>query len=89
MTSGGSGVSHKQSEETRQKISESLMGRTFSDSHRAKLKELAKRTSKQIICIETNIEYESIAEAARQTGISRENIRETIKGTRLSAGGYH
>lgn len=89
MTLGGSGVSHKQSEVTKQKISNALTGRSFSESHKAKLKELAKKTSKAIICVETNIKYNSISEASAQTGISRENIRESLKGTRSSAGGYH
>lgn len=89
MTAGGSGISHKQSEETKQKISNALTGREFSESHKAKLKELAKKTSKAIVCIETNIKYESISEASTKTGISRDNIRAALKGTRRSAGGYH
>ena len=49
----------------------------------------AKLKRKAIICIETNISYCSISEAARQTGIKRENIKTAINGHRLSAGGYH
>lgn len=44
---------------------------------------------KSIICIETAVIYESISEAARQTGIGRENLKTAVNGKRLSAGGYH
>lgn len=86
-TTGGSGRSHEQSEETKQKISDSLKGRVFSEEHLAKINKTLKR--KPIICIETGLIYESISEAARQTGIRRENIKTAINGKRLSAGGYH
>lgn len=87
MTAGGSGVPHKQSEETKKKISKALTGRQMTEDHKAKINKTLKR--KQIICIETKVIYESISEAARQTGISRENIKTALNGKRLSAGGYH
>ena len=86
-TSGGSGRSHEQSEETKQKISSTLKGRVFSKEHLEKINKTLRR--KEIICIETGVVYESISEAARQTGISRENIKTAINGQRLSAGGFH
>ena len=87
MTAGGSGVAHKCSEATKQKISNTMKGRKFTTEHKAKL--IANIKRKPIICIETGIRYESTAEAARQTGISRENIKTAVNGKRLSAGGYH
>ena len=87
MTAGGSGVSHKCSDSTKQKISNSLKGRAFSEEHLAKINKTLKR--KSIICIETGIKYISVSEAARQTGIGRSNIKTAINGKRLSAGGYH
>lgn len=87
MTTGGSGRAHTQSLETKQKISASLSGRKKSEEHRIKIIAALKR--KPIICIETGIKYESASEAARQTGIKRENIKTALNGERLSAGGYH
>ncbi len=86
-TPGGSGRSHKQSEETKQKISNSLKGRVFTEAHLAKISKTLKR--KEILCIETGVVYESIAEAARQTGISRNNLESAVNKLRGSAGGYH
>lgn len=86
-TPGGSGRPHKQSEETKKKISKTLTGRQMTEDHKAKINKTLKR--KQIICIETKVIYESISEAARQTGISRENLKTSIHGGRRSAGGYH
>lgn len=87
MTAGGSGISHKCSDLTKQKISNALSGRIFTEEHKAKL--AAKLRKKPIICIETGIKYESVSEAARQTRISRENIKTALNSKRLSAGGYH
>lgn len=87
MTAGGSGVSHTVSESTKQKISKSLTGHVMTDEHKAKINLTLKR--KSIICIETEIIYESVSEAARQTGIKRENIKTALNGKRQSAGGYH
>lgn len=42
-----------------------------------------------VICIETNIEYESFTDASNKTGIAQGNIRHAAWGERQSAGGYH
>lgn len=86
-TLGGSGRPHVQSKETKQKISNALKGRTLTEDHLQKINKTLKR--KEIICIETGTTYESISEAARQTGISRENIKSAVNSLRCSAGGYH
>ena len=86
-TPGGSGRPHSQSKETKQKISNSLKGRTFTEEHKEKISKTLKR--KRIICVETNVVYESISEAARQTGIRRENLKSAVNNLRGSAGGYH
>lgn len=86
-TIGGSGRSHLQLEETKQKISNSLKGRIFTEEHKEKISKTLKR--KRIICIETGIVYESISEAARQTGIRRENLKAAVNRSRSSAGNYH
>ena len=86
-TIGGQGRAHEQSEETKQKISATLKNRVFTPEHLAKIQ--ANLPKKSIICIETNIIYESIAEAHNQTGISYDNIKTAVRGKRNSAGGYH
>lgn len=89
MSKGGQGRGHPQSEETKEKISKALKGRTFSEEHKAHLKDSTKKSRKQIICIETGIIYESISAAARMIGTFRENIRFALHGDRCSAAGYH
>ena len=44
---------------------------------------------KPVRCIETNIIYDCINEASRQTGINRNYIRRVCTGERKSGGGYH
>lgn len=44
---------------------------------------------KRVKCIETNIIYDSIREASRQTGINASHIAEVCRGERKSAGKYH
>ena len=41
-----------------------------------------------VICVETGIRYETVSEAARQTGICRSSIQRSIKRG-LKAGGLH
>lgn len=44
---------------------------------------------KKVICIETNVTYESIREASRQTGIHQWSISNCCNGKRNTAGGCH
>jgi len=44
---------------------------------------------KQVQCIETNVIYESIREAGRQTGINASHIAEVCRGERKTAGKFH
>lgn len=44
---------------------------------------------KKVICVETNIIYESISNAAKQTGINRGHINSVCLNKRQTAGGYH
>lgn len=41
-----------------------------------------------VICVETNIKYETVSDAARKTGINRGNIQRCLNDGRR-AGGYH
>lgn len=45
--------------------------------------------AKAIRCIETQKVYETIREAAKDVGISRQNIQNALKGRQKTAGGYH
>lgn len=45
--------------------------------------------SYKVLCVETGIEYPSMAEAGRQLGINKGNIANTIAGRQKMAGGYH
>lgn len=44
---------------------------------------------KPVLCVETNKIYESIKEAARQTGALKGNISHCLSNKRNTAGGYH
>ena len=50
---------------------------------------VAKKYSKPVRCIETNIIYPSCIEAERQTGVSNGNINKCCSGRRHTAGGFH
>lgn len=47
----------------------------------------AKERGKPIFCEETGIEYETISDAAKQTGLFRENIRKVLNGKYKHTGG--
>ena len=48
-----------------------------------------KATRKPVMCIETEVVYESISMASKLTGINLGHIASTCKGLRKSAGGFH
>ena len=71
-----------------------MSGKKHSKETKERLSSLKKGThpktqwaAKKVICIETNIIYESVCEAKRQTGIC--HIDSCCRGERLTAGGYH
>ena len=69
------------------------LGTTMSQELRAKLEPhwLAaryERPCRKVICLETGVEYFSIAEASRQTGIAKPHISRVLAGGRRSCGGY-
>lgn len=58
--------------------------------HMAEMREKAKiKNSKKVLCIETNISYDSAREAGRQTGISYSGIAKACRGELKTSGGYH
>ena len=50
--------------------------------------EVGKRKARRVKCIETNIVYDSIAQASKETGLSDGNISQVCKGKRKSCGGF-
>lgn len=68
--------------ETRKKISKAHKGRKHSVHHNDSLK-------KKVLCIETNIVYESILSAENNTSIYKNNISLCCRGVRQTAGGFH
>lgn len=93
LDKGGNGAG-RMSEETKKKISEAkkgntaMVGKKLSDVWKKHLSE-AQPHKKKVLCIETNIVYESFAEASRKTGLNRTKIVSCCTGTRKSTGGYH
>lgn len=89
---GGNGDGRK-SEETRRKMSQAKMGNQamkgikLSDEWKRHLSE-AQPHRKRILCIETNVIYDSFADAARKTGLNRTKIVSVCTGKRKSTGGY-
>ena len=79
-------IGKKLSEETKGKISESLKGHKVSEETKRKIKEAS---SKPVKCIETEIVYSSIAEAARENNICPSHIGSCCNGKRKTTGGYH
>lgn len=69
----------KRDDETIKKMSKNRKGKTIGDTHVQSIK---------IICVETNIIYNSIGEASRMTGILRTSIINNLKNRSKSAGGY-
>lgn len=52
-------------------------------------KNVGKGRSKKVLCIETGQSYDSMTEAARQTGIAQSNISQCCNGKNKTAGGFH
>ena len=91
------------SEETRKKISEKNKGRIPTAEMRRKQAEAQKgilkgrprpqgsgRPNRKVLCVETGVVFDSVADAARKNGIaSKTNISACAKGKQKTASGYH
>ena len=89
--------------ETCNKISAALIGKPCPNERKEQITNTLKqyyldnpvpkgfgRPPKKIVCIETGIIYDSIAEAARQLGINnKQGISQVAKGIKRTCGGYH
>lgn len=65
-----------------------MKGKRLSDEWRKHLSE-AQPHKRSVLCLETNIVYDSFAEAARKTGLDRSKIVSCCTGKRKSTGGFH
>ena len=74
---------------TNEKIKKSMIGKHHTEETKKKISESKQKDKKIVICVETGIEYESAAQAMKETGIDRSSISKVCYGTMNSAGGYH
>ena len=79
-------IGRKLSIKTIQKISEANKGRKMSETTKQKLCE---SHYKKIICLDNNIIYNSIKEAAEELNLLRNLISKVLLGKRNHTGGYH
>ena len=90
----------KRSKETIEKMSNSLKGKKgywngkyHTEETKKKISESKKGTiskfRKKVLCVETNIIYDSITEASLKTGTSTSKISSCCNGKRKTTGGYH
>ena len=83
------------SKETCAKMSSSRTGKGnsfFGKHHSAesiKKNSMNQPNRKSVMCVETGVIYDSMAEAARQTGIRQGSISLVCSGSRSVAGGFH
>lgn len=84
------------SEESRAKMSKSHSGKTLSVEHKKKIGQSCKGLlcgnknpmAKRVICVDTGVIFETVTEAAKSVGLTRQAIYRQIKGFSQTAGGY-
>ena len=98
------GMNRLASQETKDKMSQTRKGVPKSDAHKEAIAKALKGKKKTpeairnnqlaqhrkiVKCIETNITYESLADAERKTGILGETISRCCRGKQKTASGFH
>lgn len=68
------------------KVSEKLRGRLLSEQIK---KNISEGHKKKILCIETNIVYNSREEAAKAVGVSPSGVGRAANGEQKTSAGYH
>ena len=79
----------RHSAETRKKLSELHKGKPSWRAGKVMSDDVRAKTSKAVICLETNIFYFGLMEAERKTGVPHGNISKCLNGERTTAGGFH
>lgn len=74
--------------ETRLKMSQASKGRAKSKEHTANIVKAVSKQVKQIMGNKIIMEFQSITEAAKVTGVLRQSINKACKGIIRTAGGY-
>ena len=78
----------KHTDETKAKISTSLRGRVIKHNSETKNK-MSVVKMKKIKCLENQIIYNSISEAAKELNVAQPNISRVLHGVVKTAGGFH
>lgn len=101
LTSGGGAGVFRHSEESKKLMSKHtkgelnpMYGKQHSKETKIKISKALQshpKTSKKILCVETQIIYKSLREAERLTGINHSGISQAAQkdGKQKTAGGYH
>lgn len=90
-------------EEAIQKMSEKRKGVKLSDYHKQRISEGRKQSQrakdaslknvedckKKVVCVETNVVFNSVNEAAESVNVSKTCISECLHGKQHTSGGYH
>lgn len=63
--------------------------RIYNNTYGTMQQRKAEKLRKSVLCIETNIIYPSVREAAKQTGADRSSISACCKGKQKTTKGYH
>ena len=83
------GLNNNHSESTKRKIQESMKRVASSEDFRRHQSKMHDDVKKKVVCIETNVVYESIADAGRKTGLYYGSIGKCCNGKLKSTGGLH
>lgn len=61
----------------------------YNNIYNGRMKKIARKIGRKVKCLETDVIYDSISEAARATGITYSNIAAVCQGKYKQAKGYH
>lgn len=89
---GGSGVHTKLSKETIEKIKQNhkgTRGYKFTEQQKQNISNSKNATKKRVKCIELNLVFPSLAEAAKHFGVNYSNISSCCHGKLKTSNGYH
>ena len=84
---GGTITNH--SLETIEKIRNSNLGKTHSETTKQQIRRKKANVSKPVYCVETGKKFVSLGEAAQKTGIDKTSIGRCCAKKQKTAGGYH
>lgn len=83
------GITTNHSPETIEKIRQAMIGKNHTQETKDKIRAIKEQQAKSIECIETGVQYQSLADAYRQTGIDKGSISRCCRGLQHTAGDLH